>query len=204
MSYVNEAPEPNRISPKLRGHIFVNKCPTPVQNAPKHMTQALSGQHHYWTQVACPYLFRHGFLHLSQKIRPSTACTGWGPVGAAKSRKRAKKKNWTYSQNDPHLKFLSPVSATYPNRGITAGWQSTPSGSATFRTLFLLPFKQQQHSLWWLLTIIYATDNIYVLKFFKGPLSTRHFSQNFKHSKLQNIFRNPGRNVLRFLKVKQF
>ena len=61
----NKCPEPNTISPKHRGHRFLNKCPAPVQNAPKHRTQAISGQHHHWTQVACPNLFRHDFVHLS-------------------------------------------------------------------------------------------------------------------------------------------
>ena len=91
----NKCPEPNTISPKHRGHRFLNKCPAPVQNAPKHMTQYISGQHHHWTQVACPNLFRHDFVHLSWKIRPITACMGWGgccKITPFPSRQRANKK----------------------------------------------------------------------------------------------------------------
>ena len=48
----NKWPEPNTISPKHRVHRFLNKCPAPVQDAPKYRPEALSCQHHHWPQVA--------------------------------------------------------------------------------------------------------------------------------------------------------
>ena len=103
----NKRPEPNTTSSKHRGHRLFYKCPAPVQNAQKHRTQAISGQHHHWTQVACP----------SRKIRPITACMGWGgccKVTPFPSRKRAKKKPIGHTPKTTHncsffLRFLQLI-----------------------------------------------------------------------------------------------